>query len=160
MISDAEKTIAFLFKRSGKKEMKYSDFYLTLSMDLNWFTPEDAKDFINKALEGKLLEKKDETIRPGFNVDKINVPLGFIPSKTLFEEKTFVQKPIEEKDILSQMIKKISNATKIKEEEIFASIKKIENEKNLTPEVAALLFGKEYNVSLEEFFDEVEKQIF
>ena len=39
--------IAFLFKRSGKEEMSPSELYLPLSMDLQWFTPNQAKEFVD-----------------------------------------------------------------------------------------------------------------
>ena len=55
MNSEWEIIIAFLFKRSGREELSFSDLYLTLSIDLNWFTPEDAKAFVNMAIKQKLL---------------------------------------------------------------------------------------------------------
>lgn len=160
MASDAETIIAFIFKRSGKLELTYSDFYLTLSMDLNWFTPDNAKNFVNKALKNKLLEKKDEAICPGFNIEKINVPIGFYPSKRIFEEKTSDQKQIEEKDLIRQMVRKISSVTKISEEETIIIINKIQSEKNITLEVAALLFGKEHNVPFEDFYERIQNSFF
>lgn len=160
MGSDAETIIAFIFKRSGKSEMTYSDFYLTLSMDLNWFTPDNAKIFVNKAIKNKLLEKKDEVICPGFNIDKISVPLEFYPSNKLFEDKISDQQQIEEEDLIDKIVHKISSMTKIKEGEIMINIKKIQSEKNIIREVAALLFGKEHNVSLQDFFNEIEKSFF
>ena len=56
MPSESEIIIAFLFKRSGKAKLSFSDLYLTLSMDLNWFTPDDAKSFLNLTLKQNLLE--------------------------------------------------------------------------------------------------------
>ena len=47
MDSEKEIIISFLFKRSGKESLKFSDLYLALSMELNWFTPDDAKSFIS-----------------------------------------------------------------------------------------------------------------
>ena len=51
MVSEREIIIAFVFIRSGKKEMGFSEFNLTLSVALNRFTPEDAKVFTKKAVE-------------------------------------------------------------------------------------------------------------
>ena len=47
MPSELEIVITFVYNRSGKSELSFSDLYLTLSMELNWFTPDDAKEFIN-----------------------------------------------------------------------------------------------------------------
>ena len=51
MNSEAQKVIAFVFRRSGKKQIPYSDFYLTLSMELNWFTPDDARKFLDFSID-------------------------------------------------------------------------------------------------------------
>lgn len=160
MVSDAEKIISFLFKRSGKLEINYSELYLTLSIKLNWFKPEKAKDFINKSIEKKLLKKKDEMISPSFNINKIDVPLGFYPQKNLFKDISLIQKSIEEKDIFKKIIQKIKNKTKINEKNILLKIKNIENEKDITREVAAMIFAIEHNVFLEEYYEEIENAIY
>ena len=57
-------------------------------------------------------------------------------------------------------IKNISQKTKKKEEMIIEEIKKNQQEKNITYEVAALLVGKKYDASLTEFFKEIEQSLF
>lgn len=160
MPSETEIIIAFLFKRSGKSRISFSETYLTLSMDLNWFTPEDAKVFINGALKQKLLTKKGELIEPNFDYDKLTVPVGFTPSKRVFEEKEIEKHVVEPENILNKIVRQIVEKTKQNNEEILKKIKEVEKEKNITSEVAALLVGKEHGVYLEEFFKEIENKIF
>ena len=158
MVSDAEIIIAFLFKRSGRLNISYSEAYLTLSMDLNWFTPEDAKDFVNTAIKQKLLTKKGELISSNFDYDKIVVPVGFYPSRNLFDKKE--EKIIEkEADILNQIIKRIVKKSNLNEQQINENIETIAKEKNLTREIAALLIGKEYDIKLDDLLDEIEDKI-
>jgi len=158
MVSEAETIIAFVFKRSGKKEINFSTFYLTLSMDLNWFTPNNAKKFVTQAIEQKLLIKKKDLLIPAFDIEKINIPLGFVPSrKIVFKEKL---KEKTEIDVLTKIIKKISQETNNSEETIINRINDIEKEKNINPEIAALLVGRENNIELSEFFNDVEMKIF
>jgi hypothetical protein len=146
MPSEAEIIIAFIFKRSGKIELAFSEMYLTLSMDLKWFTPDDAKKFVNNALKQKLLIKKAEALRPGFEINEINVPLGFQPTSKIFDKEE--KKPPNE-SILDEIVEKIAEKTKIKKEDIYEKIKKIEREKNINSDVAALLVGKEFDIDLE-----------
>ena len=154
MVSEAETIIAFVFKRSGKKEISFSMFYLTLSMDLNWFTPNDAKKFIQKALTEKLLIQKKELLRPSFDVEKIDIPIGFTPSgKIVFEEK-------KEGSVLTKIIKKISKETGSPEEKVLRKINNLEKEKNIVSEIAALILGRENNVDVSEFLPEIERKIF
>ena len=157
MTSDAEIVIAFLFKRSGKEELSFSDLYLNLSMELNWFTPEDAKAFINMTIKQKLLIKKGELIKPNFDFDKIVVPVGFIPSKELFEKDEVEEIKIE--DFIEKMVRRIVEKTKLDEKQVIEKIEGIAKERNLTKEVAALLFGKEYDILFEELYKQIEEKI-
>jgi len=158
MESENKIIIAFLFKRSGKENLSYSDLYLTLSMDLNWFTPDDAKAFIDSALEKKLLIQKDKLVKPNFNVEDITVPIGFHPEKQISGKKE--KRTHEKQNILATMINRIAEKTNLDEETLKKKIKTIEDEKAVTPEVAALLLGKDHDISLEDFFEETEKKIF
>lgn len=160
MPSETEIIIAFLFKRSGKSKLSFSDLYLNLSMDLNWFTPEDAKDFVNLALKQKLLTKKGESIQPNFDYDKIVVPVGFTPSKRVLDVKKVKKHDKKEETALKKIVKRVVEKTDLDERQAIEKINTTAKEKNITMEVAALLIGKEYDISLEEFFEEIEEKIF
>jgi hypothetical protein len=156
MVSEMEIITTFLFKRSGKSKQSFSELYLTLSMDLNWFTPEDAKEFVNSAIKQKLLTKKGESITPNFDYDKIVVPVGFYPSREIFEEKK--EETMEnEEDVLSKIVRRIAEKTKLNDKEILEKIQATVKEKNITIEVAALLIGKNYDIKIDDFIDEIEK---
>ena len=158
MVSENEIIIAFLFKRSGKEKMSFSELYLNLSMDLNWFSPEDAKKFLNDAIKKNLLIKEDDQILLSFDINKITIPLGFSPSKRVFFEKKN-QKGIEEINILEQIVKKIHEKTNLKEQQIIDKINEISKEKNINEEIAALIIGKEYEIEINDFLKELEKKI-
>jgi hypothetical protein len=158
MSSEREIILSFLFKRSGKESLKFSDLYLALSMDLNWFTPDNAKAFINTALEDKLLTKKGNLIKPTFNIEKIDVPTGFYPSKLVFEEKK-ERMPEKKEDVLYKIIKRIVKDTDLNQQQVTEKVKAIVKEKNIVDMVAALLIGKEYDIDFNDFFNEIEEKI-
>jgi hypothetical protein len=160
MDSEREIIISFLFKRSGKEWLKFSDLYLALSMDLNWFTPDDAKAFINFAIKENLLTKKDTQIKPNFDYEKTNVPVGFTPSKQVFEitkDDKDEDKPASILDELKKLIEKNKNIATVQVNELINNLAK---EKNITEEVAALLIGREYNINFDDFYDKIEELIF
>jgi len=157
MTSEVETIIAFLFKRSGKEELTTSDLYLPLSMDLQWFTPNQAKTFVNMALQQKLLIKKEGKLKPSFDYEKIVVPVGFRPSKKPIEEKEVKE---EKLDAVKTIINRIVEKTGLDEKSVTEKIKDVEIEKNLCPDVAALLVGKEYDVDVDDCFDEIEEKLF
>jgi len=161
MTSEEKITIAFLFKRSGKEELSLSEFCLRLSMDLNWFSPTQAKDFVKQALQRKTLMKKGSKIKPNFDYENTVVPVGFHPSIQIFEEKEREKEKQEElPDITGMLVQRIVEKTAKDEQSVVEQIKAIEREKNICFEIAALMVGKEYNISLDNYFEEIEGKLF
>ena len=159
MNSEIKIIISFLFKRSGKEELTESELYLPLSMDLKWFSPKEAKDFVNLALLQNFLIKKGYQIKPNFDYKKIAVPVGFYPSKQTFEgEKDKVKE--ERQDVVKSIIGQIIEKTEQDEQSVFEEIKEAANKRNISLEVAALLVSKKYDIVVSAFFDQVEDKVF
>lgn len=159
MDSETKIIAAFLFKRSGKEELSLPEFYLSLSMDLKWFSPKQANTFINHTIKQKLLTKKGDLIKPNFDYKKVVVPIGFHPSKQLFEEKEEDVKK-ERLDVVKTIIGRIVEKTDLDKLSVVEKIEAGEKEKNICSEVAALLVGKEYAVLSDDCFEEIEDKIF
>lgn len=158
MNSEIKIIISFLFKRSGKEELTASDLYLSLSMDLKWFSPREAKDFVNSALLKKLLIKKGEYIKPNFDYKKIVVPFNFYPSKqTVEEDKDKVKE--EKKGVVKLIIEKIIEKAEKDEQNVFDEIREMSNEKNISLDVAALLISRKYGIIVRTFFDQIEDKL-
>ena len=158
MNSEIKIIISFLFKRSGKDELTVSDLYLSLSMDLKWFSPKEAINFVNSALLKKLLIKKGDQIKPNFDYKKITVPVGFCPSKQLFEEETEMLNE-KRQDVVKSIVGRVIKKTEQDEKSVFEEIKKVSKEKNISLEVAALLVSREYEIDISIFLDQVEDRI-
>jgi hypothetical protein len=156
MESEAKIIIAFLFNRSGKPELKESEFYLTLSMELGWLSAKESQEFIKYAIKQELLKEKEGLLQPNFQFEKIIIPLGFTPSKKLLTEK--IEKS-EKENITQEIAAKISSLTSHSETEILEEIKHEQKEKNLFFEVAALLVARRYNIKITEWCDSVENTI-
>jgi len=165
MLSEEKIIIAFIFKRSGKNMLKESEIYLPLSIELGWFTTQQAQEFVKHALKQGILMKKDNIIIPAFDIEKIHIPIGFHPSKkdyttALTEKKDKKEKEEEKMLLIDKIIDHIAEKTEKDREDISAEIKNIEDKKNILPEVAALLVGWNHNIDMEKFFDLVENRIF
>lgn len=159
LVNQTKIIISFLFKRSGKEELNVSDLYLSLSMDLKWFSPKEAKDFVNLALLQNCLIENGEWIKPNFDYKKIRIPVGFYPSKQIFEEERDSLNK-ERKDVVKLIIGQIIEKTEQDEQSVFEEIKETANERNISLEVAALLVSRKYEVVVSAFFDQVEDKIF
>lgn len=159
MMSEEHIIIAFVFKRSGKKELDESNIYLSLSVGLNWFKPNEAKSFVKTAIQKNLLIKKRDMLTPSFDFENVEIPLGFQPSKQKFDfkpEKT-VEKEISP---FENLVKKIVEKSGKKEKDIVKKIDEMSEEKNTNRELSLLLLAKEYNVDFSSFIDDVEATIF
>jgi hypothetical protein len=139
--------------------MSYSEIYLNLSMELNWFTPDDAKKLINYSLKKKYLSKKDDLIIPNFEINKIEIPIGFVPSNQIQfnDEKKYFN---DNEEILNEIINRIINKTNFSYEDMREKIKFTSNEKNIYEEIAALIIAKEYEIELEDLYENIENILF
>jgi hypothetical protein len=156
MNSEAKIIIAFLFNRSGKTELKDSELYLPLSMELGWLSAKESQEFINYAIKQELLIKKDGLLQPNFPLEKITIPLGFIPSKKLFSEKI---DECKEENMIDEIVRQIITLTNHSQREILEEIKQEEKEKHLFLEVAALYVARKYGVDITDWYDPVEKML-
>lgn len=162
---DEEKKIiiAFLFKRSGKKEVKASDLYLTLSLELAWFSSQHAKQFIEQAIQQNFLEKKNDLLTPTFDISTVEIPVGFRPKKhqqtPASTEKQNTAANKKETDVTSSLITHICHHIGKPKEEIQTKIQELQNQKQITREVAAVLFAYTHHISTKEFYKEVEQSM-
>jgi len=159
MNGDAEKIISFLLKRSGKKALPESEFYLTLSMDLQWCPPKQAKLFVANALRAGLLTKNDDQLSPTFDVKDVSIPTGFKPSEEMFQKK-IVKPSTSTGDVVQQISDIIAEKMGESVDEIKEAIEKSASDKMIANDVAALLFAKKYDISIDSFLPLVKKHLF
>jgi hypothetical protein len=155
--SESKKIISFVFKRSGKIRLDKSKFYLSLSLDLKWFSPEKAKIFMDTSLEQNLLIEKNNLLEPNFNIYEISIPFGFKPNEN-FNKKNLKKSEEDILDITNIIFKKYNYKTP-KKERIIKNIEAICNEKNIYSNVASLLFLKDLNIDLSSYITLAEDQI-
>ncbi len=155
---ESKKVISFIFKRSGKNLLHKSDFYLSLSIDLKWFSPEQAKDFINYSIKNKLLLEKNNLLKPNFDISKITIPFGYTPNKILFgnNNKTNVKKITD----ITEIIFNKNNYNSNFKNKIIKNIEHISFENNIYSNVASILVLMDLNIEFRDYIEVAEKQIF
>jgi len=151
MDSEAKIIIAFLFNRSGKTELKESELYLPLSMELGWLSTKESQEFVKYAIKQGLLVRKEEMVLPSFPLETIAIPVGFTPSKRLFSE----EKEDSQGSIQDRIVTYICTQTGQSRTRILGEISQEEKEKRLLPEVAALYIARRYGVDTREWHDTV-----
>jgi len=161
MESEAKITIAFLFKHSGKNELKDSEIYLPLSIELDWFSTKEAHQFVKYALKQKLLIRKDGLLTPSFDIKNIDIPVGFSPTKKTFVSVDRLEEENNIKNNITDTIAhRIGEKTNQDPEDIADEIKQVALEKNVFPEVASLLIARGHDIVIEDAFEPVKNEIF
>jgi hypothetical protein len=154
--SEIKEIISFIFKRSGKKILTKSDFYLSLSIDLKWFTPRKANEFLNYILDNKFVIEINDMIQPNFDIENYKIPFGFKPKLNLLKTHNYI---IKKKFIdISDLILNNKN-DKIRNMNLINQISRIADEKNIYLNVAALIVYKKENISFKDHLKIVEDQI-
>jgi len=71
--------VAILFRRAGESELSEAAIVRQASLDLHWFSPKDARRFVEAATAMGYLQAGTQpgSLRPGFRVDEVEVSLDF-----------------------------------------------------------------------------------
>ncbi len=144
--SDLTYTASMPFLRKGKDALKESEFVLALSIDLNWFTPEQAKNVLNIAEKSGLLKREGDIIHPAFDVSGVNIPSGFKPEPGAFDKKT----------LFDMVTDRIISGTGIEKRKVIALINKKQEElsKMVVIEVSAILVAIDHGIMVDDLIKE------
>ncbi|MDI6639752.1 MAG: DUF2240 family protein [Methanocellales archaeon] len=142
-MTDLMQTVAMPFRKRGKNALTTSEFIFALSLDLGWFSPEQAKEVLSKAKNEGLVSIKDDEISPNFDPRAIEIPLGFRPD--LKRERSIFERIIE-RIMMTGLSRKEAIALVNEKQERMAKLIEIE--------VSALLVAKERGVDVEDLVDE------
>ena len=145
-MSELTYTVSMPFKRKGKEQLKDMEFVMALSMDLKWFTPDQARSVLAEAQKSGLLKRDGEFVRPSFDISRIEIPSGFKPETVVIEKKT----------VFERVIERIITSTGIEKRKVVSMINKKQEElsKQVVIEVSAILVAIENGVVVDDLIDE------
>ena len=146
-------SIAYLFQRKGKDVLSEKELILSASMDLGWFSPDDAKQLVDVCLELKLLKGVENGFTPTFDHKSLSIPIDFTPGKNILQLES--QEPL-----LLSIVRNIDEKTQLGRNKIMAEVNKKQDALGVEIEVAAILIAKKYGVDVSGFLREAELEIF
>ena len=146
--------IALLFKRKGRDELSEREFVLSASMDLHWFPPRDAQRLLQIGLETKLLESRDGTIRPVFDVSSVEVPRDYVPTAAILAAPTAV-----EEDLFVQIIDRIGAKTGMDRKAVIGRVNEVQEKMDVEVEVAALIAARQAGIDVVPFLAAVKARL-
>ena len=75
--------------------MGESAFVVALSLDRDWFSPDQAKRLVDVAASEGLLAREDGTLRVEFDPAEVDLPEGFDPGEAILRERSTFERVLD-----------------------------------------------------------------
>jgi hypothetical protein len=119
--------------------MTESEFVVALSLDRDWFSPDQAKRLVDVAAGEGLLERAADDVVVGFDPGAVEIPDEFEPTEEILKQRTTFERIL---DILVD--------AGFDKQTAVAEINKLQSELAITIEAAAVLYGRQQEIELVE----------
>ncbi|WOF15532.1 DUF2240 family protein [Methanoplanus sp. FWC-SCC4] len=144
--------IAAPFKNMRKQQLKKGEFIYFLTIDKRWMNKDQVVKLINMGVDSGLISENDGYLSPGFDVSGTDIPLGYKPSSSIFENNDPVERLLEDiAGSLNTDVSKIVSEMNMIIKDVFDG--------NLRPEAACVILARKYDVDFEGYLEDLEKNI-
>ncbi len=131
--------IAAPFREEGSREMGESAFVVALSLDRDWFSPDQAKRLVDVAASEGLLERDEGQVSVQFDPQETAVPEGFRPDESILQKRSTFER------VLGELV----DAGEEKQSAV-AAVNSLQSELGVTIEAAAILYAHRQGIDVEE----------
>jgi len=140
--------VAVPFRQQGARSLGEGEFVVALSLDREWFSPDQAQRLVDVAVGRSLLENNDGDLRPTFNVDDVEIPDGFTPDTDILrEQSTFEQ-------LLDQLV-----SGGLSKQEAVAATNETQRRLGITLEAAAVVVARRNDIDCGGVVDSVREEL-
>jgi hypothetical protein len=129
--------VAAPFRQRGTDRLAESEFVVALSLDRDWFSPDQAKRMVDVATGEGLLERADGELSPTFDPNGVEVPEGFVPDDDVLRERSTFER------VLDALVD--AGAEK---HEAVAAINELQQRLGVTVAAAAVVYGRREGVDV------------
>lgn len=140
--------VAVPFQQAGTDRLGEGAFVVALSLDREWFSPDQAKRLVDVAVGRGLLEQVDGDLVATFDLDAVAVPADYTPdTDVLREQSTF-----------EQLLDRMTDAGLAKQEAV-AAANETQRQLGITLEAAAVLVATREGVAVDTAADAVRTEL-
>jgi hypothetical protein len=129
--------VAAPFLQRGVERMGESEFVVALSLDRDWFSPDQAKRLIDAAAIEGLLERDGDDLRVAFEPTEVEVPDDFVPEESILQQRTTFERVLE----------RIVEA-EIEKQTAVADINRLQADLAVSVESAAVLYARRRGIDV------------
>ena len=129
--------VAAPYRQRGTDRMAESEFVVALSLDRNWFSPDQAQTLVDVATSEGLLERDEDDLVAGFDASSTTIPESFSPGEEILQSRsTFEQ-------ILDTVVE-----SGIEKQAAVAEINRRQSELGVTLDTAAVVYARSEGVDV------------
>ncbi|MFC6824301.1 DUF2240 family protein [Halopelagius fulvigenes] len=132
-----EVAVAVPFKQRGTDRLGEGEFVVALSLDRDWFSPDQAKRLIDVAAGRGLVAREDGDVVASFDPAAVSVPEEYEPDQSILREQSAFE----------QMLDALVAAGHDKQEAV-AGVNELQRELAVSVEAAAAVYAKRRGVDV------------
>jgi len=136
------RAVAVPFRAKGRESLSESEFVVALSLDRDWFSPEQAKRLVDVAVTEGLLERGDDEVSPTFAPREVSVPDGFVPDDDVLRQRSNFERALDA--IVESGVEK---------QTAVAGVNSLQAELGVTVEAAAVVYARREGVDIGDVAD-------
>jgi hypothetical protein len=143
-----EVAVAVPFRQQGTDRLGEGAFVVALSLDREWFSPDQAKRLVDVAVGRGLLERADGDLVATFDVDAVAVPADYTPDTDILREQSTFE----------QLLDRMTDAGMAKQEAV-AAANETQRRLGITLEAAAVLVATREGIAVDTAADAVRAEL-
>ncbi len=132
-------TVAAPFRQKGTERLAENEFVVALSLDRDWFSPDQATRLVDVATGRGLLDRSDGHVEVAFDPTEVSIPDGFVPDEEIIQQ----QSPFEQ--ALSTL-----EEEGIEKQDAVAGINRLQSDLGVTIETAAVVYARRNGIALDD----------
>ncbi|WP_436934963.1 DUF2240 family protein [Halovenus marina] len=142
------RAVAAPFRQEGVEQMPESEFVVALSLDRDWFSPDQAKRLITVADGEGLLDREAASLALAFDPHSIEIPDGFEPDESILQARSTFERALD--TIVDAGVEK---------QTAVANINRIQSDLGVTIEAAAVVYAHREGVAVDDLADRVREHL-
>jgi len=140
--------VAAPFRQRGTDRMAESEFVVALSLDRNWFSPDQAKTLVDVATSEGLLQREDEALVVGFDAASTEIPDDFRPGEEILQSRSAFEQ------VLDTVVE-----GGVEKQTAVAGINRLQSELGVTLDAAAVVYARSEGVDVGSIGAEVREEL-
>jgi len=142
------RAVAAPFRQRGIDRMSESEFVVALSLDRDWFSPDQAKRLVDVATGEGLLDRTGDDVVTTFDTGAVEIPDGFEPQESVLRERSTFERVLEA--VVDAGVEK---------QEAVAAINRLQADLGVTIEAAAVLYARRQGLEVTDLADRAREQL-